>query len=716
MSKLVDKERLALLAKKLDERAKAAVAAEEARAKGEEARIAGLVGANAEAIEAINDAESGILKQAKDYVDEKAGDLQDNIDKKVGVDAYTEKMTALDAADTKHTDDIKANAAAITALQTAMGEGTFGVLDEAVKDLEEADKALQTAIQAAQAAANKAQGEVDAVELRVDAVEEFVKGHSDVERDEKIQANADAIAKEVQDREAAIKGLKETHDSEMDAVEGRVEALEAKFEGENSVDAKIAAAQAAAEAEAARLDGVLKQELQGNIDAKVAQSDYDTKVGALEDEDERIAGLVATEAETARAAEEQLGKDIAAEALRADTEEKRIVGLVEAEATKAREEEGKLQAAIDVINGSGDGSIAKAVATEKERAMGVESGLESRIAANEDNIETIMGTGEGSIKKAIADLVDGAPEATDTLNELAKAIKDNKDVYDGYVAEHAQAMASMKTDLQKEIDDDVKVEADRAVAEEAKIRGEFAAADTALHTTISAEIDADVKEEKERAEGQEAAIRSEMATMKSDLQKEIDDVKVVADELAKQMDPTKDGLAKQIADEVSARSQADQALQAAIDALDAAVNGGKGEAASVTGRVAALEAFVKEHDHTVMEGEIDALQQFVNGHDHSAMEKGISDNAAAIEAEVKEGGARDAAIAAALEAYANEEEVKAMLAAVVNSLGLAIEDNKVKLTLGGVDDVVDLKTVELDMATDADIEEIIAGLDVVEGE
>lgn len=34
-----------------------------------------------------------------------------------------------------------------------------------------------------------------------------------------------------------------------------------------------------------------------------------------------------------------------------------------------------------------------------------------------------------------------------TLNELAKAIEDNKDVYDAYVAEHATAMTNMETSI-----------------------------------------------------------------------------------------------------------------------------------------------------------------------------------------------------------------------------------------------------------------------------
>lgn len=61
---------------------------------------------------------------------------------------------------------------------------------------------------------------------------------------------------------------------------------------------------------------------------------------------------------------------------------------------------------------------------------------------------------------AIANLIDSAPAAMDTLKELAKAISDNKGIYDAYITEHAQAMAQMKTDLQNEIDADVKVVAD----------------------------------------------------------------------------------------------------------------------------------------------------------------------------------------------------------------------------------------------------------------
>ena len=66
----------------------------------------------------------------------------------------------------------------------------------------------------------------------------------------------------------------------------------------------------------------------------------------------------------------------------------------------------------------------------------------------------------------INDLIDGAPEAMNTLKELSDAIKDNKDIYDAYVAQHVQDMAEMKAELQAEIDADVLIEANRAKAAE----------------------------------------------------------------------------------------------------------------------------------------------------------------------------------------------------------------------------------------------------------
>ena len=128
------------------------------------------------------------------------------------------------------------------------------------------------------------------------------------------------------------------------------------------------------------------------------------------------------------------------------------------------EMDGKLKTITDSIS-SNVSTLNSAIATAKSSAIS-----ESKSYTN----------------TAIANLVDSAPEAMNTLNELAEAISNHKDDYEAYVSTVSSSIATAKAE---------------AIAEAAK-------KDTALHTTISAEIDADVKVEKERAEAAENALQA----------------------------------------------------------------------------------------------------------------------------------------------------------------------------------------------------------------
>ena len=399
------------------------------------------------------------------------------------------------------------------------------------------------------------------------------------------------------------------------------------------------------------------------------------------------------------------------------------------EADRAGKAEAALQAAIDAINNEANGILAQAkayadtedgkvealVTEEANRAKGVEEGLDGRIAANEAALGVINGEAAGSIKKAEADakayadekiaaLVDSAPEAMNTLNELAKAINDNKDVYDGYVEQHAQAMAAMKAELQGEIDADVKVVADNLANEKDE--------------TKEGSLAKKIADEKSRAEGVEEGLNGRIAaleTFKNTTQPAKDqaqDDKIAALEAKFAGDNSVDAKIQKVADDLAGHITAantkngeqDLAIQAAQDAADQAQE-----------EVDALEVVVSGVNGRLQtaEGEIDALQAFEQGHSHATMEQGIADNKAAIEAEVgKDGvqGNRDKAIAAALEDYSTTQEMKTVIGNVVNSLALTMENDQVVLKLGGVDGVA-LTSVSLDMATDADIDTIINGLD-----
>ena len=626
MSKLVDKERLARLAAALDKRAKDAVAAEAAQRLADDQRIEGKADANAQAIAAIENAESGILAQAKEHVAEREEAINEAIAAKVAQTEYDAFVQAQDAIDDKQTEDILALQGKVTALEGQMGEGTFAGLENAIQKVKDdqllVDQAQDVKIAALVEAVNgndklgdeKVVGlkaEMDAAEARLDAIEQANFGKQIA--DEKVRAEAEEV--KLANRLSIVEGffgsgedgpeldlagvnaaIEKAQDA-ADAAQDAVDAVEERLDVDGGLVDRIEANEAAI--------GVLNGDAAGSV-AKAVADAVAAEKGLREAKEAEVAQAMAEE--TARV-NKKIADDIAAESALRVAEEARIAGLVETEKGRAEGKEAELLAAIGVLNGDENqaGSVAAAVKAEADRAKGVEQDHEGRIAANEAFVAgynaaeaqvradfaaadaTNLKAAKDYADEKIAALVDSAPEAMDTLNDLAKAIKDNKDVYDGYVAEHAQAMATMKKELQDEIDADVKV---------------------------------------------------------------------VADELAKQI---------------------------ATNAAD-----------------------------------IDELQEFMNGHSHAAMledieqlKKDVDAAEAAIEAEVgKEGvqGARDAAIAAALEAYSTTAEMKAILGNVVNSLALTMENDQVVLKLGGAEGIA-LTSVSLDLATDDDIDAMIDALD-----
>ena len=596
MSKLVDKERLAKLAKALDDRAKAAVAAEKERALAAEQAIEAKADANAAAIEAINHAETGILAEAKKFATEEDAKVAQAAEEARGVlEGRIETLEGIVSGEEGKTlgqiiEDVAGNTAAIEKLNgTAEEEGSVAKkIADAIEPVQgevdavegrvaalEADAPVkQAAIEAAQAAANKAQGEVDAVELRVDELEAFVEGHSH-------------------------EGLQ----GEIDAVELRVDALEA-FKN-------------------------------GHSHATMEQGIADNKAAIEKEVEDREAAVEAVQAE---------------------------VDAVEADVAQVK---------LDMAAGDAQAlQDAKAYADQQ-----------------------------------ITALVNGAPEAMNTLNELAGAIEAHQDVYDAYVAE-------VSGKLDKKVD---KVEGSRLVAET-----EIAAFNAKAEVS---QVNQALQDAKDYADAEDAKIEGRVDALEA---KDVKHEERLADLEAMMGVGGEEGqktALEEIREDIDALEQKDTALQGEIDAaelrLDAleakvghdAVEGGEaatGLFAEVDEAKAAANKAQGEVD--AVEGRVDALEAFVEAHDHSVMEQGIADNAAAIEAEVKEGGARDAAIAKALEDYSTTEEMKTIIGNVVNSLALTMENDQVVLKLGGVDGIA-LTSVSLDMATDADIDAIVAGLD-----
>ena len=754
MSKLVDKERLAKLAQALDARMKAAVKAEEDRAKLAEQAVDAKAVANAEAIAAINNAETGILKQAKDYADAIDEDLQKQIDNKVEVETYNAKVKELVDADAEFTEDIAGLDAAVKGLQEQMGEGNFGALDQAVKEATEELRAKDAELAAA---AKKAQDEVDAVELRADALEQKVgQDAAEGQAATGLFAEVDKVAADLaleitraSAAEVANTNLINDLDGRMDQAELDIDALQAKFAGDDSIENQIAAVQANVEKHYED-EAEENEKLQQEINKKVAQADYDEKVNELELADTGLAERIAA---------------------------------FEGDENKAGSVKNQIKVAVDAIDGE---------MTE----------LEGRVKANEDKLAGLEeNTVQASIDKAEQDakdyadqqitaLVDSAPEAMNTLKELAEAIKEHGTEYESYVAtvtadiatakqeaidaaaaDAASKDAALKTELQAEIDADVKAEADRAKAEEQDIRADFAAADAALKTELQKEIDDDVKVEADRALAAEKLLADRLDVLEGEgegsVAKAIEDAVKVEENRAlaqealirSEFAAADQGLAQRLSSVENLigvggegqQQNALQVLQGEIDAVEEEVADLKEEDLRLAGEIAnkvdqtayntkvealedadaALDERIKDFEANgdldvaalkarvdEAEGDIDDLEAFVAGHSHDQMiadiaanAKDIADNRKACQDEMaQEVIDRNAAIEAALEDYSTTEELKVILGNVVNSLALTMEDNKMVLKLGGVEGVA-IHSVSLDMATDADIEEIIAGLD-----
>lgn len=318
----------------------------------------------------------------------------------------------------------------------------------------------------------------------------------------------------------------------------------------------------------------------------------------------------------------------------------------------------KNTAAIGVINGTGEGSLAKVLEdakadatkkandaeaaakadatqkandalaaaktytnTEIEKVNGVASGLETRVKANEDAIKVINGTGDGSLAKVAADAAAAvaaeAKRAGDKEAELANAIATEKGRIDAFFADAdmtAEAIDTLK-ELQAEIASDntgaaamaeniqknkaaIEAEVERATAKEGElakaVSDEVTARDNAdkAHTEaingingkigtvptgktligLIGENTTAIGTEKTRAEAAEASLLAKIGTVAE------------GQNLAALIAAN----TKAIGDEVTARDTADKQHTADIKAINDKV--GTGSATAGTTLIAAINA------------------------------------------------------------------------------------------------------------------------------
>ena len=649
--------------------AQAAAEAAQKTADDEADRAAEVESGLQSAIDAINNEESGILAQAKAHAEAQDAEQKALLDKDIA-DAKADVGTE----ETRAKGEEAKLAERLVALEGVEGEDgavVGGVLNEAKAYTDAREIAIKADIQA----------------VTDDHAQRLTTAEGDIDKAEEDIAD-------LKEAVAAIKG----GDVEINLsdVNERIAALEAKHgEGEDTVESKIDAAQEAAnkaQEDVDALEAIVGVEAKDSVDGgeAVEATGLFAKIDALQkDIDQNKADCDAAVAAEVTARENAVkGVQDALDAQLVEATEGTLANKIKANAD-----------AIGVLNGEDTvaGSVKQQIKDAIEGVNGAAGELEKRVKANEDNvkanadaIEVINGTGEGSIKKAVADLVNGAPEALDTLDELAAALRDNKDVL---------------TAIENAFDAKLKAVQDDVNQNEADCDSAIEAVNDAIADMKNADIDGSlanlIADEAARAEGVEAGFESRIAANEA----------FVAAQPA--VDAEQDRRIKALEDanaEGGAVAESVQAAQKAADDAQAAADAAQGE-------VDELENVVAEIEEIIGQEKVEADEkQGIVGQEATGLFAEIDALNAAVAKEAQDrDDAIDDALDAALEEYSTTEEVKAILGNVVGSLALSMEENKMKLKLGGVDGIT-LHETSLNMALDADIDAIIAGLDENEEE
>ena len=284
-------------------------------------------------------------------------------------------------------------------------------------------------------------------------------------------------------------------------------------------------------------DKIDQKEIESNERDNVLQQNIDTEKQERVNADTQLRNDLTAEVNRAKASENALSSDIQAEATKRENDDNTIKDNLNAEVTRATAKENEIKAEVDVINGDS--------------------------------------TTEGSFRKAIADVVGAAPEAYDTLKEIADKLNSNDDLHaaiNDAIATKATTVALNEEIIRAkaaEAENKAEIAAEAARAKE--VEGDNALAiqnEASRATTAETAINEAVSTEVERAMGQEAYLQNLVNTK--------------ADTTA--LDSAKAELDKKISDETT-RATGVEATKASADDLTAEIARARQAEAAITSDV-----------------------------------------------------------------------------------------------------------------------------------
>lgn len=378
---------------------------------------------------------------------------------------------------------------------------------------------------------------------------EYVRGdimdaNAVVQAFDELKGNVDNNHDSLEEIVDELHNLRDATDQSFEIFQEKAEEETAnRIQGDKTLDEKIDQK----EKESKERDNTLQQ----NIDTEKQE-----RINA----DTQLRNDLTAEVNRAKASENALSENIKAEATKRENDDNTIKDNLNAEVTRATAKENEIKAEVDIINGDS--------------------------------------TTEGSFRKAIADVVGAAPEAYDTLKEIADKLNENDDLHaaiNDAIANKADkvalneeitrakaAEAENKAEIAAEAARAKEVEGDNALA----IQNEQSRA-TLAENTINEALSTEV----ERAKGQEAYLQNLVNTK--------------ADTTA--LEGAKTELDKKISDETTRATEEEDELRSLITTeQNRATASEKSIADDLNGKLA------KKADTTTLNEQVDTLNTAIS--------------------------------------------------------------------------------------------------------
>lgn len=380
---------------------------------------------------------------------------------------------------------------------------------------------------------------------------EYVRGdimdaNAVIQAFDELKGNVDNDHDSLEEVVDELHNLRDATDQSFEVFQEKAEKETAdRIQGDKTLDEKIDQK----ERESKERDNVLQQ----NIDTEKQE-----RVNA----DTQLRNDLTAEVNRAKARENALDSDIQAEATKRENDDNTIKDNLNAEVTRATAKENEIKAEVDVINGDS--------------------------------------TTEGSFRKAIADVVGAAPEAYDTLKEIADKLNENDDLHtainDAIATKATTVALNEEITRAKAAEAENKAEIAAEAARAKKVEGDNALAiqnEVSRATTAETAINEAVNTEAERAKGQEAYLQNLINTK--------------ADTTA--LEGAKTELDKKISDEIIRATNVEATKASADDLADEIARANQSEATIIND---VTEKLAQKADTTTLNERVDTLNAAIS--------------------------------------------------------------------------------------------------------